>query len=783
MKHIVFFDSLGIKDIAQVGGKNASLGEMYNNISSLNIKVPNGFATTADAYRYFLESNDFTEYIKKMLDELEPTTQSVHIVSKKIRELIESGTLPSDFSTELEKAYTQLSSFYETTDVAVAIRSSATAEDLPTASFAGQQESFLNVTGIENVESHIIRCFSSLFTPRAIFYRIEKGFDHLSIALSAGVQKMVVARSAGVAFTLDPDTGFDKVVMINSNWGLGETVVKGSVNPDIFYTYKPLLEKDFPSLIRKTLGSKQQQLITEGNQTKLIDNKQTANCFSLTNDEALTLSHQCIKIEDRYSSLYEKKTAMDIEWAIDENDELFIVQARPETVHSQKDPLQRLLKQYTIQENKEELQSSLITTGKRIGQQVVTGVAKVVTHLDQITSINENDILVTHMTDPDWVPIMKKVKGIVTDSGGRTCHAAIISRELGIPAIVGTQNGTHSIKDGDTITLDCSSGSIGNIYEGTVPFTEQMVKLNSHKDTDSILLNISDPESAFGYANLPAGGVGLARLEFIFAQQIKVHPMALLFPAKVSPEDQERIAQVTQGYDSHEDYFINVLAQEVATIAASFYPKQVVVRFSDLKSNEYRNLIGGSVFEPQEENPMLGLRGASRYYNELYEPAFRLECKALKKAREVLGFSNIKLLVPFVRTTEEAEKVIQILNEEGLSSNENLEILMMIEIPSNMLLLSEFESFFDGFSIGSNDLTQFTLAVDRDSSLVSDIYNEQNPAVQKCYEFILNRATKPVGFCGQAVSDFPELRKWLVDKEISTVSMTPAAFIEFLQKN
>ncbi|OGB97891.1 hypothetical protein A3F06_04485 [candidate division TM6 bacterium RIFCSPHIGHO2_12_FULL_36_22] len=782
MKFIKKFSEISINDIGIVGGKNASIGQMIQKLTDANIKIPLGFATTANSYWYFMESNKLIDPIDNELGHIKNIQNIVTLtqISKNIRKMIEASPIPKDLVQEIKDAYSSLSQEYNTSNLAVAVRSSATAEDLPTASFAGQQESFLNIIGPDQLLESYKKCVSSLFTARAIAYRIEHGFENDKIALSVGIQKMVEAKIAGVSFTLDPETGFNKVVTINSSWGLGETVVQGIVNPDTYYVYKPTLAQHCNAIIRKQLGNKKQKIIygkNSSNPTVLINTTaEEFNNFSLSQDMALKIAQQSVIIEEYY------KKPMDIEWTVDNSDTLYIVQARPETVQSQKDPLSPLLIRYKRKENPSE--NRLLVQGQSIGQAIVSGKARVITSIDQIGEVQQGEILVTHMTDPDWVPIMRIAAGIVTNVGGRTCHAAIVSRELGIPAIVGANEATSKIKTGETISLDCSQGEIGYVYQGQVAFEKYTLDSKKlGKQSNDIMLNISDPSQAFSLSFLPVAGVGLTRIEFIFANSIKLHPMALIEPKKVIDQnDKEQIAYITRGYRSGIDYFIDTLAQEIATIAAAFNPRPIIVRFSDLKSNEYRNLIAGKYFEPKEENPMLGLRGASRYYNPLYEPAFRLECKAIKKILTEMCLENIKLLIPFVRTTQEAEKVLTILRNEGLDHT----VLMMCEIPSNVILIDEFAKLFDGFSIGSNDLTQFTLAIDRDSSLIAELFNERNAAVKKMMELAIigaHQKGKTIGICGQAPSDFPEIRDFLRAKKIDSISLNPESAIEFLLQN
>lgn len=815
MKFIKQFADITNKDIAQVGGKNASLGEMISQLSNKDIPIPNGFAVTSQAYWHFIEQNKILDELKSLISNLDyKNLTQLQETSAKIRSLIEAQEIPEDLRKEIIDAYQVLSKLYKEENISVAVRSSATAEDLPTASFAGQQESFLNVQGASELLESYKKCISSLFTPRAIVYRIENNFDHFKVALSVGVQKMIrsdlacaqaspeaMPGCAGVAFTLDPETGFKDVVFINSSWGLGESVVSGRVDPDGFYVHKPTLLKDFKPILKKYLGKKETKVIYTKKYTETVEVEDNLrNKFTLNNNEILELAKMCLIIEDHYSKINNKWTPMDIEWAKDAlENKIYIVQARPETIHNNSQ-IKNLLTNYILQKNDK---NKIILTGQSIGQKIVSGTARVILNPKQINEVQRGDILVTTMTDPDWVPIMKLAAAIITDQGGRTCHAAIVSRELGIPAIIGTHNATTTIKNGQKITLDCSQGQTGNIYEGEIPFTIKEIETSSienfknAKRNFKLLINCGIPEQAFTQSFLPVDGVGLARLEFIITNNIKIHPMALIHFEQVKDvKVKEEIEKITAPYENKETFFVDNLAQEAGTIAAAFYPRPVIIRFSDFKSNEYRNLIGGQYFEPIEENPMLGLRGASRYYNDMYKDAFKLECAAINKIYNEMGLTNIKIMIPFVRTPQEAKIVLDILkeNKTGIPSNfamqnciegkpNKLEVLMMCEIPSNVILIDEFSKYFDGFSIGSNDLTQFTLAVDRDSGLLTKNFNENNEAVKIMLKMAIDgakRNNKPIGICGQAPSDYPEIAKFLIDCGIDSISLNPDTVLEFL---
>lgn len=756
------FSTLSKNDTPIVGGKNASLGEMIRALSSKGVSVPDGFATTAGAYRDFLKTNALMAPIQKILSSSEPLQKK----GPKIRQLILSGTFSPALKEAITKAYNSIGRHTD-----VAIRSSATAEDLPQASFAGQQETFLHIRGIEAVLEACKKCFASLFTDRAISYRDLHHFDHLKVALSVGIQRMVRSDkgSAGVIFTLDPETGFRNVVVITGAFGLGETVVQGTVIPDEFVIFKPTL-----TLLKKTIGSKAKQLVYSGSHTKLQKtptHKQTEPILS--EEELTTLAKWSMTIEKHYGC------PMDIEWAKDGiTKKLYIVQARPETVHSQKIPTQ--VTTYKLSEKK-----TAILTGLAIGESIATGAAQIISNPSHIKTFKPGSILVTSITSPDWVPIMKEARGIITDLGGRTSHAAIVSRELGIPAIVGTQQATRLLKNGQQITLSCAEGPQGAIYPGEISFKTETTDLSKlPKPPVDLYMNISSPDEAWKWWHIPCQGIGLARMEFIINNIIQIHPMALIHLEKTSPAARAQIKKLTHQFSSPEAYFIDTLAQGVAQIAAVRYPDPVIVRFSDFKTNEYARLIGGAHFEPHEENPMLGFRGASRYYNEKYREGFALECRALKKARETLGMTNIIPMIPFCRTLKEADLVLKTCADHGLERGKNnLQIYMMAEIPSNILLADQFATRFDGFSIGSNDLTQLTLGIDRDSTELAPLFDERNPAVTLLISDLIKKAHahhRKVGICGQAPSDYPEFATFLVREKIDSISLSPDRIIPLL---
>jgi len=844
VKYIKKFKELKISDVPLVGGKNASLGQMIAELSRKHIKIPGGFAITAQAYWDFIDHNDLRDKIATLLSDLKDykDIKKLKKIGSEIRELIQNGEMFKELEGEITQAYIHLCDKYKQKNLAVAVRSSATAEDLPTASFAGQQETFLNVSGAKDLLLCCKKSMASLFTDRAIVYRIEQGFDHMKVALSVGVQKMVRSdlASAGVIFTLDTETGFKDIVMINSAYGLGEIVVKGEVIPDEFLVHKPTLEKGFKSIVKKSLGDKSLKVIYNGEKeqknsfTKTIDtSEQEQNSFSLSDKEILELACAAVTIEEHYSEINNKWMPMDIEWAKDGDDgELYILQARPETVHAHTLNNREQKKAFKIYKLKESgkgdspanLAEKVLITGQSIGNSIVSGTVRVIASVKDIGLVQTGDVLVTQMTDPDWVPAMKKAAGIITNRGGRTCHAAIVSRELGIAAIVGAKQATEKLQTGQEVTIDCSQGNTGYVYEGAVPFEEitlDIEKLSTAHVPCDVMVNIADPDRAFAVSFLPNDGVGLARVEFIINNFIKIHPMVFISPetlryepkdstspfakaqftpSKIEGEDRqddreeiERIEYITRAYKNKKSFFIDNLAYGISTIAAAFYPKPVIVRLSDFKTNEYRNLIGGKYFEPEEENPMLGWRGASRYYHKEYKEAFALECAAIKKARDEIGLQNIKIMIPFVRTITEAQKVLQELEHNGLKKEQHskgkensLEIVMMCEVPSNVILIEEFCNYFDGFSIGSNDLTQLTLGVDRDSELLSKLFDERDQAVKQCMAMAVKGALKHgkfIGICGQAPSDFSELANFLIETGISSISLNPDALVPFLLRH
>jgi pyruvate, water dikinase len=788
-RYIKFFDELTMKDVALVGGKNASLGEMIHQLKELAIKVPQGFAVTSDAYWYFLERNNLQKPMQELLSRVTGNDLEVlQQVGERVRNLIEQATIPEDLAQEIIVAYKELSQRYQQQSIDVAVRSSATAEDLPGASFAGQQETYLNVQGEEAVLEASRKAIASLFTDRAIIYRIHKGFDHFKVAMSLGIQKMVRSDKAisGVAFSLDTETGFRDVVVINATYGLAEMLVQGAIIPDEFYVFKPMLDTHCP-IIKKQLGNKEKMMVygTQDESTRVEDVAEDMQSqFCMSDAQILALARQVCAIENYYSERAGKWTPMDVEWAVDGNDkQLYIIQARPETVHA---TVERsgTLQRYRLVDGT----PNIITTGQSIGQKIVSGIARVVNSVHEIDQIQDGEIIVTRMTDPDWVPVMKRAAGIITASGGRTCHAAIVSREIGLPAIVGAERAVELIESGDEITLDCSKGKDAFIYKGKVPFTVEVVETQKlPQPAVPILVNISDPAQAFALSFLPTSGVGLARIEFIISSEIGIHPMALLRPESLDAATKKIIDEMTASYKDPATYFIDKLAQGIATIAAAFWPRPVTVRFSDFKTDEYRNLIGGTYFEPVEANPMLGLRGASRYYHEQYAPAFALECLAMKKVRDEMGLTNVQLMIPFVRTPVEAKEVLQLMKRNGLERGGNgLQILMMIEIPANVLLMDVYSNYFDGFSIGSNDLTQFTLSVDRNSEILAPMFDERAQPVEKMLELAVCGAKKNnryISICGQAPSDYPEIAEFLICLGISAISLNEDSVIPFLMKN
>lgn len=773
------FDKLGIKDVPLVGGKNASLGEMYVALKKKGVNVPNGFAVTSVAYNYFLKKAGIREKIKNILKTLNThDTRNLMEHGKKVRQIILNAELPEDLVNEILKAYRKLSKENNQTFTDVAVRSSATAEDLPDASFAGQQETYLNIKGQKSLIEACKKCFASLFTDRAISYREDKGFDHFTIALSIGVQLMVRSdlASSGVIFSIDTETGFKDAVYITSIYGLGENIVQGKVNPDEFYVHKPTLKKGYKSIISKKLGAKEIKMIYSydfGKPVKNISVPETfKKQFSITDAEIIKLAKWTVIIEDHY------KKPMDLEWAKDgKTNKLFIVQARPETVQSQKDL--NKFKEYLLKNR-----SEVIVKGQSIGSRIGSGKARIINDVKGIHSFKKGEVLVTDMTDPDWEPIMKIASAIVTNKGGRTCHAAIVSRELGIPAIVGTNNGTSKIKSKQPITANCSEGEVGLVHKGILKFEIKKHNIGKMPKTKTkVMLNVGTPERAFEHSFLPNDGVGLAREEFIINSSIKIHPNALIDYNKIKDKKvKKEIDELTFGYKDKKKFYVDKLAQGIAMIGAAFYPKPVIVRTSDFKTNEYRNLIGGKNYEPEEGNPMIGWRGASRYYNPKFKEAFELECQALKKVRNEFGLKNIKIMIPFCRTVEEGIKVQKIMEKQGLKrGKDKLEIYVMCEIPSNIILANEFSKIFDGFSIGSNDLTQLTLGLDRDSEIIANVGNEKNKAVKDFISEVIKKAKKnkrKIGICGQAPSDFPEFAQFLVKEGIDSISLNPDTLIQ-----
>jgi pyruvate,water dikinase len=784
-KLILWFDEIELNDIPQVGGKNASLGEMRRELISKGVNIPDGFAVTAYAYRSLIESAALSEKMREILADLD--THDIENLANKgrqIRALIYGAEFPAELRAAILAAYAKLCEEYGA-DTDVAVRSSATAEDLPDASFAGQQETYLNIRGPEALIEACKKCFASLFTDRAISYRVDKGFDHHSIALSIGIQKMVRSDLAcsGVIFSIDTESGFKDAVLITGAYGLGETVVQGIVNPDEFFVFKPTLKEGFRPILQKTMGSKEIKMVyasgsaSEATETISVE-KADRQRFCLTDDEILLLGRWAIIIEDHYSQQAGYFKPMDIEWGKDgRTGELFILQARPETVQSQKDL--SVVETYVLLEEKEPL-----VTGTSVGAKIGAGPVNRIASVADIRNFRKGQVLVTDMTDPDWEPIMKIAAAIVTNKGGRTCHAAIVSRELGVPCIVGTGNGTERLRDVATATVSCAGGEVGKVYEGILKFDVSRINAqNLSRPRTKIMMNVGNPENAFQLAGIPNDGVGLARLEFIINQHISIHPMALIhFDRVTDPVVRKQIEARTRGYDNRSDFFVEKLAEGVGKIGAAFWPNDVIVRMSDFKSNEYANLIGGAFFEPEEENPMIGFRGASRYYDDRYREAFALECAAMKKVRNVMGLTNVKLMIPFCRTVDEGKKVIAVMAEKGLVQGENgLELYMMVEIPSNVVLIDQFGEIFDGFSIGSNDLTQLTLGLDRDSAQVAHIFDERNQAVMDLIRIAITRANKmgkKIGICGQAPSDYPEFAKFLVECGISSISLNSDTVIK-----
>jgi pyruvate,water dikinase len=806
-KFVLWFEEVGIEDVPMVGGKNASLGEMIQQLTSKGVNVPTGFATTAYAYQYFVQKAGLEDKLRKIFADLDvENLKNLQERGKQARALVLNTPFPKELEVEISQAYFKLCERYGADprlcdrldpndreqcrefsyDTDVAVRSSATAEDLPDASFAGQQETYLNVHGVKSVLESCHKCFASIFTDRAISYRTVKGFDHFEVALSVGVQKMVRSdlASSGVMFSIDTETGFKDAAFVTSAYGLGENVVQGAVNPDEFFIFKPTLAKGFRPILNKRLGTKEIKMVYDlggGKQTKNVPVPGSERQkYSISDDEALLLAKWACIIEDHYSEKRGQYSPMDIEWAKDgQTNQLFIVQARPETVQSQKSG--SVLKDYKLKGT-----SEILVTGRAVGEMIGQGQARVILDVDKIGQFKAGEVLITNKTDPDWEPIMKKASAIVTNQGGRTCHAAIIAREMGIPAIVGCNNATGNLQTGQDVTVSCCEGEEGRVYDGLVPFEIIETELDNLPETRTkILMNVGNPEEAFKLSSIPCQGVGLARLEFIIANHIKAHPLALMKYDELEDElVKSDIAALTLGYEDKADFFVDKVAQGVGTIAAAFYPNPVVVRMSDFKSNEYANLLGGATFEPLEENPMIGWRGASRYYDEKYRDAYGLECKALKRVRDEMGLTNVIPMIPFCRTPYEGRRVLAEMEKHGLKRGENgLQVYVMCEIPSNVILADQYSEIFDGFSIGSNDLTQLTLGLDRDSSLVAHIFDERNDGVKDMVRMVIEKAKKnnrKIGICGQAPSDYPEFARFLVELGIDSISLNPDSVLKTL---
>lgn len=794
-KLILKLNEAGINDVELVGGKNASLGEMIQNLSSLGIAIPDGFIVTVKAYHEFIAYNKLDQIIPQIISAMDgDNIESLSHTGDEIRTLIEKGSFPDNLSKEINQAYQNLSDQYGQFNVDVAVRSSATAEDLPDASFAGQQETFLNICGQEALLNAVRKCFASLFTDRAISYRENIHFDHFRIGLSVCIQKMVRSdlASSGVAFSLDTESGFKDAIIINASYGLGELIVQGAVSPDEFIVFKPTLKSGHKAIIEKKLGKKDKKMVygkSKEERVKTVDiNSTDQNRFCISDEISLQLSEWVLLIENHYSNLKGSWCPMDIEWAVDGiSSELFIVQARPETVHSLKESGK--ITEYIINDKSRE--EKIILKGIAVGDKIAGGKVHIIKDLKagqiHLIDFTKGDILVTDMTDPDWEPIMKHAAAIITNKGGRTCHAAIVAREMGVPAIVGCQNATQLLNNEQVITASCAEGDMGIIYEGLIPFEKHEFDIRDLPETNTpVLLNVASPEMAFHHSSLPCKGIGLAREEFIINNYIKAHPLALLRHEYLNDSElSTELNKLTAGFENGEDYFIKKLSYGIARIGAAFYPNKVIVRFSDFKSNEYMNLLGGKYFEPEEENPMIGWRGASRYYSPEYKEAFGMECKAIKKVREEMGLRNIVVMVPFCRTPKELDRVYDTMAEYGLKRGENgLEVYLMAELPSNIILAEQFAKKIDGFSIGSNDLTQLVLGLDRDSSLVAHIYDERNEAVKSMISSLIRIAKTEgvkVGICGQGPSDFPDFAKFLVSQGIDTLSVTPDSFLKTLK--
>ncbi|MEM7610200.1 MAG: phosphoenolpyruvate synthase [Pseudomonadota bacterium] len=774
--YVIPLEQLGMGDVERVGGKNASLGEMISNLAKLGVSVPGGFATTADAYRTFLADNGLDTRIADRLSDLDvDDIAALTSAGAQIREWIRSAPLPEKLHDDMAEAWERMAGGR---DIAVAVRSSATAEDLPDASFAGQQETFLNIRGLDNVIAAMREVFASLFNDRAIAYRVHQGYSHEQVALSAGIQHMVRSDrgASGVMFTLDTESGFRDLVFITSSWGLGETVVQGAVNPDEFYVYKPAIRDGNYPILRRNLGSKAIKMVftdeaEAGKSVQTVDvDPADSQRFSLNDEDILQLSRYALTIEAHY------QRPMDIEWGKDGDDgQLYILQARPETVQSRSG---RTLQRFSLKRR-----SDVICRGRSIGQKIGSGKAKVIRDVSEMARVQSGDVLVADMTDPDWEPVMKRASAIITNRGGRTCHAAIIARELGIPAVVGCADATDKISDGAEVTVSCAEGDEGLIYDGLLEFEKQQIELDSLPDIPvKIMMNVGNPDRAFDFASIPHRGVGLARLEFIINRMIGVHPQALLDYAALDADTREMVDEQMAGYPDPIEFFVSKLAEGVSSIAAAFAPHPVIVRLSDFKSNEYANLIGGELYEPNEENPMLGFRGAARYLDSAFQPCFELECRAIKRVRNDMGLTNVELMVPFVRTVSQAREVTELLAANGLARGENgLRLIMMSELPTNALLADQYLEYFDGMSIGSNDMTQLALGLDRDSGLIADLFDERDEAVKALLEMTISackKAGKYVGICGQGPSDHPELAQWLLDQGIESMSLNPDTVIE-----
>ena len=778
IENIVWLKDVGMTDVEKVGGKNASLGEMISGLNSQGVRVPGGFATTAEAFESFLEYSDLKNKINNLLSNLDVTDiKELTKTGALIRQWVEEAPFPDDLHQSIVDGYEKLTKQYGS-DVSFAVRSSATAEDLPEASFAGQQETYLNVSGIDDILSSIRKVYASLYNDRAISYRVHQGFEHEMVSLSAGIQQMVRSDigSSGVMFTLDTESGFNDVVFITSAYGLGETVVQGSVNPDEFYVHKPTLKSGKPAILSRSLGSKSIKMVyAEENSSSPVNtievNSDDRVRFSLNDSQIEELAEYAIKIENHYGR------PMDIEWALDGVDgQIYIVQARPETVKSRQSS--QKIERYKLLET-----SKTIVEGRAIGQKIGSGKTKIINDLSEMDSVHEGDVLVTDMTDPDWEPVMKLASAIITNRGGRTCHAAIIARELGVPAIVGTGNATELLKHSDEVTASCAEGDTGKVYQGKLNFEHTFSEVSNLPNIPvKIMMNVGNPSRAFDFASIPNTGVGLARLEFIINNTIGIHPKALLEFDSLPSELKSEIKKRTSCYKSPVDFYVQKLTEGISTIAASFSKSPVIIRMSDFKSNEYSNLFAGELYEPNEENPMIGFRGASRYISTDFRECFELECKAIKNVRNVMGLTNVEIMIPFVRTTSEASKVIDLLKENGLErGKDGLRIIMMCELPSNAVIAEEFLEYFDGFSIGSNDLTQLTLGMDRDSGLIADGFDERNTAVKKMITMAIeacHREGKYIGICGQGPSDHTDLAQWLLEKEITSISLNPDTVVE-----